>query len=337
MNRRAPGSKPGIMIATTAAPSPALSAPAAPAPAAGSPSPAPPAAARSWFIPEPFTPLFHTRAYAELTPAQRLRYNQLHALYFNEQIMFFEIALGEGILEALLRRRRPARGGRTDQAADPAPRLAAILARFRDEERAHTEMFRRLNRSCAPRLYERRDFHFVRLPAAWRALLAWALAHPALFPLFFWLMLLQEERSIHYSRGYLRHRASLDPRFVEAHRRHLADEVWHVRWDEELIDALWRPAHPRLRAANARLLAWMVEEFFGTPKRAQLRVLAELAREHPELRRRLPELRRQLLALGADPRYRRSLYSREIAPATFDLLDRWPELRRLRLWEGGGR
>ena len=54
------------------------------------------------FIPEELTPLFHTPSYGELTAAQRLRYNQLHALYFNEQIMFFERALCCRILESLL-------------------------------------------------------------------------------------------------------------------------------------------------------------------------------------------------------------------------------------------
>lgn len=288
---------------------------------------------RMRFIPERFTPLFYTASYRQLTAAQRLRYNQLHALYFNEQIMFFETALGRGILDALLRPRRHRRASPARR-AELAPRLVEILLRFRDEERAHTEMFRRLNRRCAPGLYSRRDFHFVRVPAAWRASLGWALARPALFPMFFWLMLLQEERSLYYSRGYLRHRGAIAPCFVQAHRRHLADEVWHVRWDEELIETLWGRAHPRLRAANARLFAWLLEEFFGAPKRAQLRVLAELGREFPPLRERLPELRRQLLALAGNEEYRRSLYSREIVPLTFARLEGWPELRRLGLWLG---
>jgi hypothetical protein len=272
------------------------------------------------FIPERFTPLFYTPAYAELTAAQRLRYNQLQALYFNEQIMFFETALGRGILEALLRAPR----------ASWPPSLAERLRQFRDQEREHTAMFRRLNQRSAPQRYARRDFHFVRVPAVWMVCLEWAVARPALFPMLFWLMLLQEERSLFYSQGYLGE-PGLEPSFVQAHRRHLADEVWHVRWDEELIDTLWQAAHPALRAANARLFAWMLEEFFGAPKRAQLAVVDELGRECPELRERLPELRRQLLALAADDEYRRTLYSRDIVPVTFARIDASPELRRRRI------
>ena len=270
------------------------------------------------FIPEELTPLFYTRSYRQLDDTQRLRYNQLHALYFNEQILFFETALGHGLLEALLRQPWPYR-------------LAEGLRQFRDEERQHSEMFRRLNRRCAPHLYADDDFHFLQVSAAWRSVSRWAVDHPLRFPLFLWLMLVQEERSMFYSRAYIKHRQSLEPHFVKAHRLHLADEVGHVRWDEELIDALWQRANPLLRQVNAKLFAWMLDELFGTPKRAQLRVIEELGRELPELRPRQPEMRRQLLALSRDEAYRTSLYSRAIVPRTFARFDATPEFRALEI------
>lgn len=267
------------------------------------------------FIPAELTPLFHTASYQDLTQPQRLRYNQIHALYFNEQIMYFETALGRPILAALLR--------------EPWPdRLAEGLREFQAEEMLHTEMFRRLNRSCAPQLYEGDDLFFVRVPAFWTAISRWAVDHPVSLPLFLWLMLLQEERSLYYSKAWLRN-PSLDPVFVETHRRHLADEARHVHWDEELLDALWKRTHPLLRSLNAKLFAWMLEEFFGAPKRAQLRVVEELAREIPDLRARLPEMRRQLLALSRDETFLKTLYSREIVPRTFARLDECPEFRRM--------
>jgi hypothetical protein len=270
------------------------------------------------FIPAELTPLFHTPCYRELAAGQRRRYNQLHALYFNEQILFFETALGQPVLAALL--------------GEPWPEgLAAGLRQFQEEERRHSEMFRRLNRRFAPHLYGESDLYFVRVPAFWGSVMRWAVDHPVSLPLFLWLMLLQEERSLYYSRAYLRQSAALAPAFVEAHRRHLADEVRHVGWDEELLDALWHRAPPLLRAVNARLFAWMLEEFFGAPKRAQLRVVEELAREDPQLRGRLPEMRRQLLALSRDAAYRQTLYSRAIVPRTFARFDACPELRGLRL------
>ena len=270
------------------------------------------------FIPAELTPLFHAAVYRELTEAERLRYNQLHALYFNEQIMFLETALGRPVLAALLRETWP-------------ERLAAGLRQFLADEIRHTEMFRQLNRRCAPHLYGEREHRFVEVPAFWTAAMRWAVNHPLSLPLFLWLMLLQEERSLYYSKAYLRHPAPLDPAFVEAHRCHLADEAKHVRWDEELLDALWLRAHPLLRTVNAKLFSWMLREFFGAPKRAQLHVLDELARELPEMRGRLPEMRRQMLALSRDEAYLKTLYSREIVPRTFARFDKCPEFRTLSL------
>jgi len=276
------------------------------------------AAQEKLFIPEELTPLFHTPVYPRLTAEQRRRYNQLHALWFNEQIMFFETVLGRRILDALLR--------------EPWPeRIADGLRQFRAEEERHTEMFRRLNRRYAPRFYDARDHHFIRVPALWRTLFEWMVDHPGWFPLFFWLMLIQEERSLFFSRCYLARAEAIEPRFVKAHRLHLADEMGHVSWDEELIDVLWERAHPLLRKLNARLFAWMLGELFSTPKRGQLCVIDELARELPEIRPLQPEMRRQLLALATDEAYRSSLYSREIVPKTFARFDGSPELRALDL------
>jgi hypothetical protein len=271
-----------------------------------------------FFIPAELTPLFHTAVYQDLTEPQRRRYNQLHALYFNEQITFFETALGQPVLSALLR--------------EPLPeRLAEGLRQFKAEEIRHTEMFRGLNRRGAPHLYRHRDLHFVQVPAFWTAVMRWAVDRPVSLPLFLWLMLLQEERSLYYSKAYLRNPAALDPVFVETHRLHMMDEAKHVHWDGELLDELWERAHPLLRTVNAKLFAWMLEEFFGAPKRAQLRVIDELAREISETRALLPEMRRQLLALCKNETYRETLYSREIVPRTFARFDEAPEFRRLNL------
>jgi hypothetical protein len=74
------------------------------------------------------TNFFFTPAYATLTKVQRLRYNQLNALYFNEQTMFFEKALARNVLSHFL--------------AQPLPgELKAGLQQFLSEEEQHTAMF----------------------------------------------------------------------------------------------------------------------------------------------------------------------------------------------------
>jgi hypothetical protein len=270
------------------------------------------------FIPEEFTPLSYTPSYRALTEEQRLRYNQLQALYFNEQIIFFETAIGRKVLEALLRDSLP-------------PQLTKGLRQFLEEEQQHTEMFRRINQRCAPQFYGAGPFYFIQPLRSWMAALSWATQHPRFFPMFVWLMLLQEERSLFYSRRVIAQRDELEPHFVKMHRTHLADEVGHVRWDEELIETLWQLANPVLRKVNGKLLGWMLGEFFNAPKRAQLNVVHELALEFPALRELEPEMQRQMLALSEDGRYQMSLYSREIVPRAFARFDESPELQSLKL------
>src|SRR6266481_6004354 len=254
---------------------------------------------RKRFIPEEFTPLYHTPSYRVLTEEQRLRYNQLQAIYFNEQIIFFETAIGRPVLESLLRASLPLR-------------FSIGLRQFLEEEQQHTEMFRQLNQQCAPQFYGAGYFYFIQPPRAWMTALNWATQHPRHFPMFLWLMLLQEERSLFYSRKVIAQREELEPYFVKTHRTHLADEVGHVRWDEELIEALWQRANAVLRRVNARLFGWMLREF-------------------PALSAMEPEMQRQLLALSEDGCYQKSLYSREIAPKSFARFDSSPEFRSLQL------
>ena len=59
------------------------------------------------FMPERLTPLFYAPIYARLTDAQRLRYNQLHAFYLNEQTIFFESEMARHILQDFASRRLP--------------------------------------------------------------------------------------------------------------------------------------------------------------------------------------------------------------------------------------
>ena len=265
-----------------------------------------------YFLPAPLTPLFHTPGYSSLTDTQRRRYNQLHGIYVNEQILFFEVALANNVLSALLR-------------LAPPSDLASALRRFRADEAAHAAMFRELNWRCAPTIYETTDFHFVRAAGgAWRLLSAVS-RRPATFPLFVWLMLMLEERALYYARETLRQRGSLAPHAVATHARHLCDEVNHVRWDQAVLDWLWPRTSQPLRRLNATLFRWMVGEFFNAPKRAALRVLDALVAEFPELEPRRGRMAAELRALGAQPAYHRFLYARDIVPRTFDRFDRWEE------------
>ena len=268
------------------------------------------------FMPEELTPLYHTPAYASLTGAQRRRYNQLNALYFNEQTLFFEKALAKNVLGYFLGRPLPMA-------------LKAGLRQFLVEEEQHSAMFRALNQRCEPGLYQRSDFYFIQTPRGPAKVLDFISRRPTVFPFLLWMMHLQEERAMFFGRRFLKSADSLEPEFVATQRKHLADEIGHVRWDEELLDWVWPRTGPWLRRFNVRIFAWLINEYFSAPKRSTLRVVAVLVQEFPELRPRYAEICRQLLSMGKNPDYRRSLYCHEIVPKTFKRFDASPEFRFL--------
>lgn len=266
------------------------------------------------FIVDEFTPLCHTREYGALPEPARLRYNQLHALYINEQIAFFEREMLSPALIALQCGPLP---------ADLAPALGTFLA----EEQRHTAMFQALNLRCAPELYAAGRYQFIRVAPPWRALLGGLARRPRVFPLLIWLALLQEERSLYYSKTCLDQASVLEPHFVAMHRAHLADEVGHVGWDEMLLDWLWPQVGLAMRFVNARLLAWMVGEFFLLPKRAGVRVVRQLCREFPRLD--LEALERGMRGLALNNAYVQGLYSRKTSARTFARFDAHQEFALL--------
>jgi P-aminobenzoate N-oxygenase AurF len=268
------------------------------------------------FMPEELTTLYFTSAYATLTEAQRLRYNQLNALYFNEQTMFFEKTLARNVLGYFLAQQLP-------------KDLKAGLQQFLVEEEQHTAMFQRLNRQCVPEIYTQRDFYFIQVPPVAAKILDAISKRPHWFPFLLWLMHLQEERAVFFGRTFLKSADSLEPHFVAVQRKHLADEIGHVHWDETLLDWVWPKTNFLLRRFNVRIFAWMIEEYFTTPKRTAMRVMAALINEFPSLQSQYPEFCRQLHALGHDPAYRHSLYCPDNVPMTFKRFDAHPEFNSL--------
>lgn len=264
------------------------------------------------FMPDELLPLGFTPSYETLSDAQRLRYNQINALYLNEQTMFFEQSLAQNVLGYFLARSFPVE-------------LQAGLRQFLEEEEAHTEMFRQLNRLCAPEYYAARDFHFIQTPPLAAKLLAAVSKRPEQFPFLLWLMHLQEERASYFGKLFLKQADGLEPHFVETQRKHLADEIGHVRWDVMLLDQVWAKTSPWLRRLNVRLFAWLMGEYFTTPKRTALRIISAWVAEFPELRGQQDEFCRQLRALENHVAFRHSLYCPENVPGTFRLFDAWPE------------
>jgi hypothetical protein len=268
------------------------------------------------FIPERLTPLFHTPVYQRLSNQERLRYNQLHASYFIEQTIFFESAMAQHILRSVGAQILPSG-------------LSDGIWKFIAEEMEHSEMFRQLNRKCMPVIYANGDFYFVSVGWLPSACLRQWVSHAQWFPFFLWILLIQEERASFYAKEYLKSANDLEPNFVAAQRRHLADEVGHTQWDEELLDWIWPRTGSHWRRVNARLFSWMTAEYFTVPKRSGLRVVTELVKEFPALQPKWPEMRTQVLQLSQNQEFNHLSYSRSVTPKAFARFDQWPEFRSL--------
>lgn len=272
------------------------------------------------FIPERFTQLYYTAAYAGLSRAQRLRYNQLFAVKVSEQVMAFEQDFTNRVLRRLLR----------DPRLDP--NLGACLERMVREEEAHQELFRELNAHCLPELYAGGARCFVRLGRLERCALALAGWFAPHLPFLLFFVLALEEYSAALSRAMLKERETelgpLEPNFVAVHVEHLKDEARHVHLDVHVLHALFRAASPRRRRLNARLLAAFLKDIL-VPKRSGVRVVRQLVSDCPELRPLGARLESELRALERDPAFQRSLFNREDMPHTFALFDAQPELALL--------
>jgi hypothetical protein len=269
-----------------------------------------------WSVPESITHLYYAPVYQTLTEKERRVYNKLHACFCCEMLIFFEEELPQGYSTA-------ARGAGVSKSV--YGEVQAMLA----SESRHAAMFRDLARDLDSNLYEPFVYHFLRMPKGILRLLKLPLQYPRLFPLVFWIVLLQEERAVYYSKEVIRCASELDPRVVDAFSRHMDDEKDHLGVDEALLEVYWERSSSSIRWLNAQAFRILVDEFLNAPKRGGIRVIERLVQEVPTLEGRKRELTAGLLDLAKDARFHESLYSRKIVPKTFALFDRYAEFRSL--------
>jgi hypothetical protein len=271
------------------------------------------------FVCDTIAPLCYTAAYQELSHEHRLRYNQLTGMFSNELILRLETGFLDGILESLA---RPA-------SLDAA--MCAAVARFRDDEREHAAVWRRLNRLSAPDWYDGTDHHFVRTPPLADVVGRFVARHPIACPLALWIQLSQEERSIDLSRRCLRLPADrIEPRYAAVYRAHLIDEVRHVRLDCSLIERFYASRSRSVRRMTAAIFRWILGTWFLKPVRSTVRVVSTLVAEYPELGPLLPRMTRELAELPRNQDYQQMMYSRKTTPLTFALFDTFREFHAMR-------
>ena len=268
-----------------------------------------------FFMPEHFTPLYYTSLYPLLKADQRLRYNQLHVLYFHEQLAFLESSLPSSMLAPML--------------ADPRyAELAAQLHTLIAEESRHAAMFRGLNRRIAPDLYRERDRFFLDAGPLWGGVWSRASRRPSLWPTFLWFMLIQEEKALAYTRGFLA-LPDLEPTILSVHQRHFEQERTHCEIDVRLLELVWQHTSPRLLKLNGRVLSWMLQRFFLAPRRSGWKVVDFWMSDLPELKGKRTVLRRELARLDRCPAYVTMMYGPDTIPESWRRMGERPELESL--------
>ncbi len=273
-----------------------------------------PANGEKFFIPEQLTVLYYAPIYQTLSLEQRTRYNQLFGLFVNEFILLCEMHFSKAYTALL-------------NAPYLSERRRAEIAQFLVDEACHTQMFTSLNQEVAPELYTDSGFHFIELPIVLSAVARIMMRFPRLFPFFFVLVYLQEEKLLFYAERYAREAQSVDERFLLAHARHLEDESGHIGLDLSVIEELWQRASNRVRRFNAWLLRTIFGEFFTTPKRSGIRIIEQLIKEFPALAEHREELGKQLLVAGKSREFLATMYSREIVPGSVQFFETYPEFK----------
>jgi len=225
-----------------------------------------------FFIPERFTALYHTAVYDCLTSEQALYYNQMTGMYFNEHFIFFETMLSDHFLSPIV-----------EHLADGEAKNQVLT--FMDEEIEHSRMFAELNRELAPSWYGGNLFFFIQVPAVPLAILRFVGKRPERFPFLIWLGMMQEERAIFYANQFVLEAADLEPRFVDVHRRHLADEEDHLDHELLLQELYWEPAGRFTQRYNAWICSWLIFEYFTAPRRGGIRLFDQLITRYPELKK----------------------------------------------------
>ena len=270
----------------------------------------------NFYIPEELTALYYAPIYNTLSLDQRTRYNQLFGLFLNEFVLLCELHFSKAYLSLL-----------------KAPHLSearkAEIRRFLQDEERHTRLFTSLNQEAAPELYVDSGFYFIELPWLLHIVAGGMMRFPKLFPFFFVLVYLQEEKLLYYAERYAACAENVDARFLAAHATHLEDEKGHIGLDLSVVAELWQRASQPVKRLNGWLLQTIFREFFTAPKRSGMRILERLIAEFPELTQQREELRTQLSAAGMSQGFLDQMYSEHSVPGSLRFFDTHPELRSL--------
>lgn len=267
-----------------------------------------------WF-PEELSIWFYLKSYQGLSPNARRRYNQLYAMAVNEIFSLFESGLITPILTKLSKRNSE------DSLYNKA------IENFCDEEDKHAEMFRLFNQAVEPEYYKDDPFFFSkRADSIGFSLIKLIKKFPSIFAVWIWIVIYFEERTLIYSKYYLKkEQAHLSPVFREIHKLHMLEEVYHVQLDEVIIDRNYNKLHPLKKKLAAYMFKYIIKSY-SSPRRMSQTIAKTLIVEMPEERKAIDACLRELPQMKNNMKYQKLFLSEEAVPRTWKLMRKHPEM-----------
>lgn len=269
--------------------------------------------------PDSLAPWTYLTSYQDLTPELKLRYNQLHALSINELFIWFEEKLLLPILTQMIENKN----------FDSDFRKAC--QNFFDEEVKHSEMFWRLSYASAPEMYSNSKFYFLnsRLSPA-KYLMEQSLKYQSLLGLWCWVLIFFEERTLMFSKEFLKAKTDVSPAFARIHHLHMIEEVRHVQMDEHFIARIYEKASPTTKKLTAFLFKRVLKSF-ASPKYMSLAIAERLKIEfiRPLDHDLIDQMINDLPQLKNNSKFQDQFFGPQATKETFTILKKHPEFNGL--------
>lgn len=272
---------------------------------------------REW-VPETFYPLSYLPSYKELSDDFKLGFNQSYALALCEQFIWFEQDLICPILRTVQKKFELDR------------EMSEALTHFIDEEETHSEMFWRTLEVAAPKLYQKRRYHYLNYRFKQRSFFNLVIKFPKQFLAWIWMAIYFEERTMDISAQYKaavrqQGKGLIDDLFQRVHHLHMLDEARHVQIDQHLLKYFYTDV-PQWKRKWTGYLVEKVFRAYAAPKQIGLRILNDLVVRHPHDAATVEDLISELHNPMALATYQQVMFSDRAMGRTKELLRAYPEM-----------
>jgi hypothetical protein len=271
------------------------------------------------WAPHSLTPWTYLESYEGLSENLKIRYNQLQALAINELFVWFEKNLLLGVFRNIL----------THQKFDKDFFEACEI--FCTEEEKHSIMFMQLNKISAPEFYDLKDFYFLEEASRFKkVLLEKVLKMPQVFSIWCWILIFFEERTLMFSKEYMKNKSHISQAFVHVHQLHFVEEVRHVQLDEYFIDTFYKNISFVQRFVTAKILN-KVFHHFASPYKMSKAIIKTLKKEFPEEQNlfMLEKIENELPLLRTNKKFQLQFFGPEATQKTFKLINCYPEFKKI--------